>query len=176
MTHMKPSCVVEQLSFCPFEDVLGYGHTSGFTSIVIPGSGEPNYDSFEANPFETNKQRREREVHQLLEKVQPEMISLHGSLIGKVKDSVRDMHMKEMKRNFEANNQGTFTPKEKSGNEDAMLRRKLKKNANIIDPRKVVVKDKLKKLRKQKKEELKPTTDSKPVHYNPLSRFKRKDL
>ena len=69
MSHLQPSCSIKTVKFCPFEDILGLGHDKGFSSIVIPGSGEPNFDSLEANPYETVKQRREKEVHDLLEKV-----------------------------------------------------------------------------------------------------------
>ena len=48
---------------------MGIGHSKGVSSIIVPGSGEPNFDSFEANPYQTNKQLREATVHSLLEKV-----------------------------------------------------------------------------------------------------------
>jgi U3 small nucleolar RNA-associated protein 7 len=54
MKH-KTNSVISALKFIPFEDVLGIGHGSGYSSIVIPGSGEANFDAFENNPFEQKK-------------------------------------------------------------------------------------------------------------------------
>lgn len=68
--------------FAPYEDVLGLVHEQGYSSIIVPGSGLATFDAFEANPFETSKQRRERTVHGLLEKLDPSTISLQVATIG----------------------------------------------------------------------------------------------
>ncbi len=84
LTQNFPKSEPLGLSFCPFEDVLGVAHGKGFDSLIIPGAGEPNFDSSEANPFENKKSKREREVHSLLDKVQPELITLDTEVLGQL--------------------------------------------------------------------------------------------
>jgi len=98
MMHRVTGNVAEMVRFCPFEDIAGVGHSRGFSSIVIPGSGEPNFDSFAANPFQTASQRREAEVHALLDKIQPEMIQLDPTKVGMVDD---DLHRRAAERKEE---------------------------------------------------------------------------
>lgn len=99
MAHaMVKGYQIGKVSFRPYEDVLGIGHSKGLSSILVPGSGEPNFDTWVANPYETNKQRREKEVHALLDKLQPETIMLDPKKIG----TVRPPRRKERKAKKEA--------------------------------------------------------------------------
>jgi len=56
--YMKHKAIsnVRSLKFIPFEDVCAVGHDTGYQQIVVPGSGEANFDAFEANPFASTKQ------------------------------------------------------------------------------------------------------------------------
>ncbi|CAN1319081.1 Probable U3 small nucleolar RNA-associated protein 7 [Linum perenne] len=80
---------IGKVSFRPYEDVLTLGHSMGWSSILIPGCGEPNFDTWVANPYETTKQRREKEIHSLLDKLPPETIMLDPSKIGTLRPNRR---------------------------------------------------------------------------------------
>jgi U3 small nucleolar RNA-associated protein 7 len=69
LTHPIPHRPLISLRFCPYQDILTVGHAAGLSSIIVPGAGEPNFDSTEADPFENKRARREHEVKGLLDKV-----------------------------------------------------------------------------------------------------------
>lgn len=74
------------IHFRPYEDSMLIGHSTGISSIIVPGSGEANFDTFENNPYQNQLQRREDTVHKLLEKIPADMICLDPSMIGKVRN------------------------------------------------------------------------------------------
>jgi len=75
---------ISAVAFAPFEDVLGVGYSTGFESCLVPGSGEPEFDALEPNPYWQKAQRRAAQVQLLLEKLPPETIALDPNFIGRV--------------------------------------------------------------------------------------------
>jgi len=76
---------VDTVRFRPHEDICGIGHGAGFSSVVIPGCGDPHLDSAEGmDPFRSKKARREEEVRSLLDKLSPETIALNPDAVGNV--------------------------------------------------------------------------------------------
>jgi U3 small nucleolar RNA-associated protein 7 len=73
------------MKFINFEDFLGIGTNKGYSQIVIPGSGEANYDTYENNLFETKNQKKNSDVKKLLEKIPYTMIGINSDqMINKV--------------------------------------------------------------------------------------------
>ncbi|XP_049437464.1 WD repeat-containing protein 46 [Epinephelus fuscoguttatus] len=145
------------MHFCPFEDVLGVGHGEGFTSMLTPGAGEPNFDGLDANPYRSAKQRQEWEVKALLEKVQPELISLDPAELGQVDRATFEQRHKDRVQalGFDPLAKEKFIPKyKKKGRSSAGNVERRKKQVSHEDQRDIIrntAEDKMK-IEKERKE------------------------
>ncbi|KAJ3805081.1 BING4CT-domain-containing protein [Lentinula lateritia] len=73
---------ITSLRFAPLQDILTIGHAKGTSSILVPGAGEGGMDTGEGlDLYEGVKGRREREVRGLLDKIQPDMITLDPEIV-----------------------------------------------------------------------------------------------
>lgn len=152
MTHLQPSSPITNVRFAPYEDFLGVAHEKGYTSLIVPGSGEANYDAFEANPYQSKEQRRTTEIRGLLEKLQPNMISI-TPFIGDVDPASSSVRKREAIEEKAAKPEDQFVPRAKQRGRNSALRRVLrKKNKNVIDERRMKVEALLAKEKQMKAE------------------------
>ncbi|KAK0708995.1 WD40-repeat-containing domain protein [Lasiosphaeria miniovina] len=164
---------IERVRWCPFEDLLGLGHSEGFSSIIIPGAGEANFDALEVNPYETKKQRQEGEVKALLNKLKPEMIALDPNFIGNL--DLRSEKQRQADKDLDTPVAGIaeelrHRARGKSGALKKYLRKQRKKN--IIDETRLKAEEMMKALQDKNSEK----HEEKKAELGPaLARFARKD-
>jgi U3 small nucleolar RNA-associated protein 7 len=165
---------IERVKWCPFEDVLGIGHDAGYSSLIVPGAGEPNFDAMELNPYESVRQRQEREVKSLLDKLQPGMISLNPEFIGNLDLASHKERLAEKDLDRPPRDQFEDIRSRAKGKNSSLKRfmRKQQKR-NIIDERK----EQFERLRKEQnmKDFKERTRERKEELGSALARFVRND-
>ncbi|KAL3983172.1 BING4CT (NUC141) domain family protein [Acanthocheilonema viteae] len=174
--YMSHQCtgIISSVKFCPYEDVLGVGHQQGFTSLLVPGSGEPNFNALLTNPYESKTQRREREVKQLLDKIQPELITLDTTEIVQVNTDLLEKENERLKLLLHTKpREVKFKPKNKKKGRGSSLRKEQIKQGVQAEQR-FVINEERKKLEGElfDKEIVKAKDSPKTV----LERFRRKDI
>ncbi|XP_036908629.1 WD repeat-containing protein 46 isoform X2 [Sturnira hondurensis] len=170
LTH-RLSGHVHGLQFCPYEDVLGVGHSGGITSMLVPGAAEPNFDGLENNPYRSRKQRQEWEVKALLEKVPAELICLDPRALAEVDVISLEQEKKERieRLGYDPESKAPFQPKPKKKGRSS--------TANLMKrKRKVMEEEHRDKVRQSlEQQSLKQEKVAKPVGARPsaLDRFVR---
>lgn len=165
---------IERVRWCPYEDLLGVSHSSGFSTVIVPGAGEPNFDMHLANPYENTKQRQETEVKSLLSKLQPEMISLNPDYIGTL--DLKSAEERKVEKDLDRKPVDPIADiKNRGRGKNSSLRKYLRKKGskNIIDERRVRIEELRKSQSLKEKERLKVSEQE----LGPaLSRFARKNV
>ncbi|CAN0373982.1 unnamed protein product [Lampetra planeri] len=172
LTHVSPHHA-HSLKFCPYEDVLGLGHGNGFTSLLVPGAGEPNFDAMEANPLRSKKQRQEWEVKALLEKIQPELITLDPAMLSKVDTaSFETKYAERVQRlGFDPKAPTKFEPRFRTKGRSSTANRELRKRIVAGTQKRETIKASMEE--KQKKQKEKIQSNETEAKGGALQRFKK---
>lgn len=142
MSHNLQGGQLRDFHFCPYEDVVAVGHTGGVSTMLVPGSGEPNFDSYVADPYQRARARQEQEVHQLMDKLQPDMIVLDPTTIGQVRKEPKVVQLERQQQTAEANAAQRKEQQEKNDVKKRMKgknkpsKKHKKKQINVIEEKK----------------------------------------
>ena len=142
--------LIHSLRFCPYEDVLGVGHAGGFSTMLVPGAGEPNPDAWAADPFQSAKARREHEVKALLDKIPAEAITRDADAVGSVRRPPASVQAERAREAKEARQARTEAQREKAdartkkkGKNRPGRRHQRKQQANVVTDRDQEVRDRV---------------------------------
>lgn len=157
LTH-RLSGNVHGLQFCPFEDVLGVGHSGGITSMLVPGAAEPNFDGLESNPYRSRKQRQEWEVKALLEKVPAELICLDPRALAEVDVTTLEQQKKERieRLGYDPDAKAAFQPKAKQKGRSSTASLVKRKKKVMDQEHRDKVRQSLEQQQKKKQDKAKP--------------------
>lgn len=163
---------IERVRWCPFEDLLGVSHDKGFSSVIVPGAGEPNFDALEINPYENKRQRQEGEVRSLLNKLQPGTISLDPTFVGKLDQRSHDQRKQD--QDLDKKPEDIIEKlKNRGRGKNSALKKALRKRGqkNVIDERRMKLEAALEEHRSRADDKLRKTQEA----YGPaLARFARR--
>lgn len=150
MSEPYPGRRITGLDFCPFEDVMAVCHEQGVATMVVPGAGEPTFDSRAPNPYETRKQRRENEVRTLLDKLPAASIALDPTFVGGVEQdaTARLKEIRERSRAANAEKRRKKLDVKRAKGRNKISKRLRRKQANIIDEKRLELQEKLEQERK----------------------------
>lgn len=167
---------VKSLKFVTFDDFAIVGLESGVSSVVVPGSGEPNIDSNVANPFATAEWRQEQEVRSLLDKIPYDMITMdaEGPIhVGKPADTQKE-RAKALEKNRMMKTKAEIEANRKSGTKEKRISMEQKIRAMKEAYNKQLIEEKMKKVKKSEEdaEDGEKTLDVEEPS-GPLARFKK---
>lgn len=171
MEHVMPGCPINNIRFCPFEDILGVGHAKGISSLIVPGAGEANFDGLEVNPYmnASREGRRENEVREIMNKLQPTMIALDPNTIGAVTAHAESVRLRPAARAALAEKEAEealAATKEGKGDffndmrpdlpesQSVINHRLQKRKKNIVDDRKIRLQNALEVERKMRQQRI----------------------
>ena len=170
MKHTVPGKQISCTRFRPYEDVVGISYKDGVETVIVPGAGAANFDAFEANPYQNWKQRREHQVHALLEKIQPEMIVLDPTAIGKLDRSQPEQEERPEKDGKLEGKEKKM--KKKMRGKNRIGRRMKTKHRNIITAEREALRQKMQQEQQEQAKEEASKEEGADKPFDALDRFK----